>query len=49
MSGQNRLFFYNSGNRSGTTVQLNGGGGIVTQHDFTPGSLGFFTSITGPA
>jgi hypothetical protein len=45
MSGQHRLFFYNNGNRSGTTVQLDAGGGIVTQHDFAPGSLGFFTHI----
>jgi hypothetical protein len=49
MSGQHRLFFYNNGNRSGTTVELDGGGGIVTLHDFAPGSLGFFTTITGPA
>jgi hypothetical protein len=49
MNGQHRLFFYNNGNRSGTTVQLDDGGGINTPHVFAPGSLGFFTNITGPA
>jgi hypothetical protein len=41
--------YLHSSNRSGTTVQLDAVGGIVTQHDFAPGSLGFFTTITGPA
>ena len=45
MSSKNRLFFYDSGDRSGTTVELDGDGGIVTLHDFAPGSLGFFTNI----
>jgi hypothetical protein len=49
MSSQNRLFFYNSSDRSGTTVQLDADGGIVTLHDFAPGSLGFFTKIAGLA
>ena len=43
-SGQ-RLLFYNDSNRSGTTVELDGGGGIVTLHDFAPGSLGHFSHI----
>ena len=49
MSSQHRLFCYNSSNRSGATVRLDGGGGIVSLHDFAPGSLGFFTDIVGPA
>jgi hypothetical protein len=28
-------------------VELDGGGGIVTLHDFAPGSLGHFTHIVG--
>jgi hypothetical protein len=35
--GSQRLHFYNSGDRSGTTVELNEGGNIVTKHDFAPG------------
>ena len=49
MSSQHRLFFYNSSDRSGTTVRLDDDGGIVTLHDFKPESLGFFTDIVGPA
>jgi hypothetical protein len=45
--GSQRLFFYNNGDRSGTTVELDDNGGIVTQHDFAPGSLGHFTHIVG--
>jgi hypothetical protein len=30
-------------------VELDAGGGIVTLHDFAPGSLGFFTKIAGLA
>src|SRR5437660_953087 len=45
MSSQHRLFFYNSSDRSGTTVRLDDGGGIVSLHDFAPGHLAFFTHI----
>jgi hypothetical protein len=45
--GSQRLHFYNSGDRSGTTVELNEGGNIVTLHDFAQGSLGHFTNIVG--
>jgi hypothetical protein len=39
------LFFYNDGDRSGTTVELDQGGNMVTLHDFAPGSLGHWTHI----
>ena len=45
MNNQQRLFFYNDSNLSGTTVELNQGGNIVTKHDFAPGSLGHFSHI----
>ena len=42
----NRLFFYNDSEKSGTTVELDQGGNIVTKHDFAaPGSLGHFSHI----
>jgi hypothetical protein len=44
----NRVFFYNDGDRSGTTVEFDQSGKISkTQHDFAPGSLGHFTHIVG--
>jgi hypothetical protein len=44
---QHRLLFYSNLSRSGTTVELNEDGNIVTLHDFAPGSLGAFTHIVG--
>ena len=44
---QHRLLFYSNLSRSGTTVELNEDGNMVTLHDFAPGSLGAFTHIVG--
>jgi hypothetical protein len=46
MSNQ-RLFFYNSGDRSGQTAELDAAGNIRTVQKHDPGRLGHWTHIVG--